>query len=142
MSLKLKVSLKLKCHWNCNVAKSEMQLKLKCNWNWNVTETEMSLKLKLKCHWNWNVTRNIVNNNILEWQLISERIYHHLGYVRNNIKTRATGAHFNLAEHGTKNMKFTILEQVRPNDPLNARERAKLLIRKFNTFYCRINKGT
>ena len=42
-----------------------------------------------------------------------DRIYQHLVYVRNNIKARATGAHFNLAGHGMKNMKFTILEQVR-----------------------------
>ena len=69
-----------------------------------------------------------------------DRIYQHLGYVRNNIKTRTTGAHFNLPGHGMKNMKFTILEQVRSNDPLYAREREKLLIRKFNTFYCGINK--
>jgi hypothetical protein len=47
-----------------------------------------------------------------------DRIYQHLGYVRNNIKTRTTGAHFNLPGHGMKNMKFTILEQVRSNDPL------------------------
>ena len=69
-----------------------------------------------------------------------DRIYQHLGYVRNNIKTRATGAHFNLAGHGMKNMKFTILEQVRSNDLLYAREREKLFIRKFFTFYCGINK--
>ena len=64
-----------------------------------------------------------------------DRIYQHLGYVRNNIQARATGAHFNLAGHGMKNMKFTILEQVRSNDPLYAREPEKLLIRKFNTFF-------
>ena len=69
-----------------------------------------------------------------------ERIYQHVGYVRNNIKARATGAHFNLPGHGMRNMKFTILEQVRSNDPLYAREREKSLIRKFNTFYCGINK--
>ena len=69
-----------------------------------------------------------------------ERIDQHLGYVRNNIKTRATGAHLNLAGQGMKKMKFTILEQVRSNDPLYAREREKLLRRKFNTFCCGINK--
>ena len=64
-----------------------------------------------------------------------DRIYQHLGYVRNHIQARATGAHFNLAGHGMKNMKFTILEQVRSNDPLYVREREKLY-----TFYCGINK--
>ena len=69
-----------------------------------------------------------------------ERIYQHEGYVRNNNKTRATGTHFNLPRHSMRNMKFTIMEQVRSNDPLYAKEREKLLIRKFNTFYCGINK--
>ena len=32
------------------------------------------------------------------------------------------------------------LEQVKSNDPLYARERERLLIRTFNTFYCELNK--
>ena len=60
------MSLKLKCHLNWNVAKTEilleqnvtetkyqlnkMSLKLKLHQNWFVTKSEMSLKLK--CHLN------------------------------------------------------------------------------------------
>ena len=69
-----------------------------------------------------------------------ERIYQHLGYVRNKDISKATGQHFNLPGHGMKNMKFCILEQVKSQDPLYAREREKLLIRKFNTFHSGINK--
>ena len=67
-----------------------------------------------------------------------EGIYQHVGYVRNNIKARATGAHFNLPGHGIRDMKFTILEQVRSINTLYAREQEKSLIRKFNTFHCGI----
>ena len=69
-----------------------------------------------------------------------ERIYQHVGYVRNKTLTRATGEHFNLPGHAMNNMKFSILEQVRSNDPLYAREREKVLIRKFNSFHDGINK--
>ena len=73
-------------------------------------------------------------------QELRERMYKHIGYVRNKILSRATGEHFNLPGHSTHNMKFTILEKVRSVDPLYGREREKLLIRKFNTFYNGINK--
>ena len=69
-----------------------------------------------------------------------ERVYQHVGYVRNNVTSRATGEHFNLPGHGMNNMKFTILEQVTSTDPLYAREREKVLIRKFNTYHSGINK--
>ena len=39
-----------------------------------------------------------------------ERIYQHVGYVRNNIKARAPGAHFNLPGYGMNKIKFTIIE--------------------------------
>ena len=71
---------------------------------------------------------------------IRERIYQHIGYVRNKVKNRATGEHFTLPGHSDHNMRFTILENVKSRDPLYAREREKLLIRKFNTFHEGINK--
>ena len=63
-----------------------------------------------------------------------ERIYEHIGYVRNWRLDKTTGAHFNSPGQSTSNMKFTILEKVKSTDPLYGREREKLLIRKFNTF--------
>ena len=69
-----------------------------------------------------------------------ERIYQHVGYVRNKTFSGTTGEHFNLPGHGMNKMKFSILEQVRSNDPLYAREREQILIRKFNSFHAGINK--
>ena len=42
--------------------------------------------------------------------------------------------------HNIHSLKFTILEQIMSRDPLYGREREKLLIRKFNSFYNGINK--
>ena len=69
-----------------------------------------------------------------------ERIYQHIGYVRNKITSRATGEHFNLPGHDITHMKFSILEQFKSQDPLYAREREKVLIRKFNIFHAGIKK--
>ena len=73
-------------------------------------------------------------------QEYQERIYQHIGYVRNKQIQKATGEHFNSPGHGMHNMKFTILEKVKSSDPLYGREREKLLIRKFNTFHNGINR--
>ena len=73
-------------------------------------------------------------------QDLRDRIYQHVGYARNKTLSQATGEHFNLPGHNMHNMKFTVLEQVKSNDPLYAREREKLLIRKFNSFHDGINK--
>ena len=59
----------------------------------------------------------------------------HLGYVRNKVFSKATGEHFNLPSHDKNNMKFTIIEKVRSQDPLFGREREKLHTRNLNTFY-------
>ena len=69
-----------------------------------------------------------------------ERIYQHIGYVRNKVKNRATGEHFTLAGHSAHNMKFTILENVRSKDPLYSGAREKFLKGMFNTFHRGINK--
>ena len=69
-----------------------------------------------------------------------ERMYQHLGYMRNKDKSKATGQHFNLPGHGMTKMKFRILEQVKSHGPLYARKREKLLIRTFNKFHRGINK--
>ena len=71
---------------------------------------------------------------------LRERIYQHVGYARNKMLSQATGEHFNLPGHTMHNMKLTVLEQVKSKDPVYAREREKLLIRKFNSFQDGINK--
>ena len=73
-------------------------------------------------------------------QEFCERIYQHIGYVRNKQLSKATGEHFNLPGHRIHHMKFTMLEKVKSLDPLYGREQEILLIRKFNTFYNGINK--
>ena len=45
-------------------------------------------------------------------QEFRERMFQHLGYVRNKLLNKATGQHFNLPGHSKNNMKFTILEKV------------------------------
>ena len=73
-------------------------------------------------------------------QEFRERVYQHIGYVRNKSISRATGEHFNFPGHSTHNMKFTILEQVKSTDPIYGREWEKMLIRKFNSYFNGINK--
>lgn len=63
-----------------------------------------------------------------------------MGYITNQVISRATGAHFNLPGHSLADLKFTILEQVRYNDEEYRREREKYFINKFNTFYHGINR--
>ena len=60
----------------------------------------------------------------------------HVGYVSNKQVKRANGEPFNRPGHGLENIKFTVFKKVKSSDPLYGREREKLLIRKFNIFYC------
>jgi hypothetical protein len=69
-----------------------------------------------------------------------ERIYEHIGYARNKIKSKATGHHFSLPGHSEKNMKFTIIEQPKYNQLEYREEREKYHIKKFDTFYNGINR--
>ena len=80
---------------------------------------------------------------MLRWiynkKTFTERMCQHLGYARNKNLNLAIGAHYNLAGHSKNDMKFTIIEAVRSQDPLYGREREKLHIRKLNIFYGGIN---
>ena len=73
-------------------------------------------------------------------QVFRERMLQHLGYVRNKVLSKATGQHFDMPGHTKNNMTFTMIEKVRSVDPLYGREREKLHIRKFNTYYGGINR--
>ena len=53
---------------------------------------------------------------------------------------QATGEHFILPGKTKNKMTFTIIDKVRSHDPLYGREREKVHIRKFNTFYGGINR--
>ena len=43
-------------------------------------------------------------------------------------------------EHSMHHMKFSIIEQVKSMDPLYGREREKLMIRNFHSYYGGVNK--
>ena len=64
----------------------------------------------------------------------------HIGYVRTKKLDKATSGHFNLPGHSISNMKVTMLEKMKTPDIIYRKEREKILIRKFNTFYHGINK--
>ena len=66
---------------------------------------------------------------------LKERMSEHIGYVKNNIITQATGEHFNLPGHDQTKMKFTIIEKVKKSDVLYRKEREHYHIKKFNTYY-------
>ena len=59
-------------------------------------------------------------------QKFRDRIYQHIGYVRNMQRGQETGEHFNLPGHIMHDMKFTILEKVKSTDSLFGREQEKL----------------
>ena len=71
---------------------------------------------------------------------LKDRISEHVGYIRTNKKSEASGEHFNLPGHSLSNMKVTIIEKVLKQDELYRKERETIHIRKFNTFYNGLNK--
>ena len=52
----------------------------------------------------------------------------------------ATGYHFNLPGHSVSDLAVTKLEQLRYNTEAYRKEREKLLIHKFDTFYNGLNR--
>ena len=73
-------------------------------------------------------------------QEFRDRIYQHIGYVRNKQVSKATGEHFNLPGHSIANVKVTIIEKVRKKNESYRKERETIQIRRFNTFYDGINR--
>ena len=68
---------------------------------------------------------------------LAVRFAKHRGYVRNKKLDKATGHHFNLPGHSMANMKVTVLEKVKTNDP---QTRESLKIKKFNSKYKGMNR--
>ena len=62
------------------------------------------------------------------------------GYISSIFPTKATGIHFNKPGHGLKDVRITILEQMKTPEEVYRKEREKYLINKFNTFYRGINR--
>ena len=72
---------------------------------------------------------------------IETRIRQHIGYIRNKTLNQATGSHFNTPGHTLNDMKFTIIEQAKKQDLVYRKEREKLHIRQFNSFYRGLNRA-
>ena len=64
----------------------------------------------------------------------------HIGYARTKKLDQATGSRFNKPGHSVANMQITILEKMRTNETQYRKQREKILIRLFTTFFCGINK--
>ena len=71
---------------------------------------------------------------------LSKRLSEHKGYISSIFPTKATGIHFNKPGHGLKDVRITILEQMKTPEEVYRKEREKYLINKFNTFYRGINR--
>ena len=48
---------------------------------------------------------------------LADRFREHIGYVKSTNLTQLTGNHFNLPEHALSNMKVTVLEKCKENNP-------------------------
>ena len=70
-----------------------------------------------------------------------ERLNEHRGYINRKDTRYATGEHFNQPGHSLHNMKGTILEKVKSNDPLYRKEREKYFIQKFNSYHKGMNRS-
>ena len=68
------------------------------------------------------------------------RFRQHRGYVRNREIEKSTGEHFNKPGHTMADMKITILEKVRSQDPQLRKVRESLFIPELNTKYKGLNK--
>jgi hypothetical protein len=105
------------------------------NIKWNIEKplscTSANIVYMIECQKDYCKKRYI---GITQREL-KERMFEHIGYVRNKVKSKSTGEHFNLPGHSTSDMKFTAIEKVKTLDALYGREREKYHIRKFNTFY-------
>ena len=64
----------------------------------------------------------------------------HVGYIKSEIVSKATGFHFNLPGHDISHMCVTVLEKVKKCDTMYRKEREHFLIKKFDTFRNGMNK--
>ena len=68
------------------------------------------------------------------------RTNQHRGYIRNNKVDKATGEHFNKPGHQLADMKISIVEKVKSNDPMMLEVRESHFIKKFQTKYKGMNR--
>ena len=74
-------------------------------------------------------------------QSFQAHICQHRDYVKRGMNTEPSGEHFNLTPgHNVSHLQGLALEQVKSGDPFILKTREHLLISKFNSFRCGLNK--
>ena len=71
---------------------------------------------------------------------LKHRLAEHRGYIKNQVVSKATGAHFNMPGHSLANLKVTILEQTKGKDIAYRLEREKYFVRILDTYNNGINR--
>ena len=71
---------------------------------------------------------------------LSPRFSRHRGYVRNKQIEKAAGEHFNQPGHQMSDMRITILEKLKSDDPFMRKTRESYFIKKFCSKYKGMNK--
>ena len=71
---------------------------------------------------------------------LADRFREHIGYVKSANLTQPTGNHFNLPGHTLSNMKVTVLEKCKENNPTYRKIRESYFINQFNTTAKGLNK--
>ena len=73
---------------------------------------------------------------------LQSKFSEHLGYVRNQQISKATGEHFNMKGHQISDMEISIIEKLHNTSYLFRKQREKMFIQKFNTKYKGMNQKT
>lgn len=71
---------------------------------------------------------------------LKERFSQHLQYVKSEMTTTSTGAHFNLPGHNISNMRVCIVEKCTNDSLLYRKTRESFFINKFKTKYAGLNR--
>ena len=66
-----------------------------------------------------------------------DRLSEHIGYIRTN--KEAPGKHFNKEGHTLRDIRATVIEKVKSQEPIYRKKREAHHIRRFNTFFKGIN---
>ena len=73
---------------------------------------------------------------------LQSRISEHLGYIKNQKLTKATGEHFNFKGHKQSDLQESIIEKLNSTSEQFRKQREKMFIQKFNTKYKGLNQKT
>ena len=76
------------------------------------------------------------------YRTLQDRFSEHLGYIRNNVKNKATGEHFNQKGHSISDIIITIIEKVHNPSKQFREQRERMYINNFNTKYKGMNLKT